>query len=624
MRYAVVSRPLTFADLGLPPVLVHALRRDGIERPFPIQGAVIPDVLAGRDVLGRAATGSGKTLAFGVPMLVRLAGAPAKPGRPRGVILAPTRELAQQIEAALDEPALSQGIRLASAVGGLPIKRQEERLARGVDLLIATPGRLTDLVGRRKVDLSEVRAITVDEADHMAELGFLPQLTAVLNRIPEAAQKLLFSATLDAAVDGLVERYLRDPVRHTISGQPGEAVYGDRSPHARPDTSGRAAHAGDASETPNPVGGEADSSTAVPGAAPDATGGDRTPPENPSGAGADRTPTARPRTAGDDRTPTEYPRFADDENRGGPQRPTDDTTRTEHPRATDDTTRTGHPRAADDTTRAGHPRATDDTTPTGHPRATDDTTRGEHPRATDDSPVPTGRPGERAVSDPGRAVGHYAVRVRRADKYAVVAEIAARAGRTLLFVRTQHGVDKLARRLREVGVAAAALHGGKAQNRRTRTLAAFADGTAPVLVATDVAARGIHVDGIDLVVHVDPPADPKDYVHRAGRTARAGATGTVVTILTPADQEPWAAIVAAADVSVTDIDTRPGDRRLAELVGARRPSGNPVPDPATPAAPEPTAPQQVPPREQRRPRPASRSGSRVHNKKRKPGARRAR
>ncbi|WP_324193574.1 DEAD/DEAH box helicase [Nocardia otitidiscaviarum] len=515
VRYAVVSRPLTFADLGLPPVLVHALRRDGIERPFPIQGAVIPDVLAGRDVLGRAATGSGKTLAFGVPMLVRLSGAPARPGRPRGVILAPTRELAQQIEAALDEPALSQGIRLASAVGGLPIKRQEERLARGVDLLIATPGRLTDLIGRRAADLSEVRAITVDEADHMAELGFLPQLTAVLNRIPEDAQKLLFSATLDQAVDGLVARYLRDPVRHTVSGRPGETARGDLPPHHFPGT-GDEGRAVGASDTPNPPGEEADSAAAV---------------------------------------------------------------------------------AAQETGDAPRPGRS---------------------RATDDIRVPTGRPGDRAV-------GHYAVRVRRGDKYAVVAEIAARAGRTLLFVRTQYGVDKLARRLREAGVAAAALHGGKAQNQRTRTLAAFADGTAPVLVATDVAARGIHVDGIDLVVHVDPPADPKDYVHRAGRTARAGATGTVVTIVTPADQEPWAAIVSAAGVPVTDIDARPGDRRLAELIGARRPSGVPVPDPASHIEPETTAPQQVSPGEPRRPRPTSRSGSRVHTKKRKPGsARRSR
>ncbi|WP_280356626.1 DEAD/DEAH box helicase [Nocardia otitidiscaviarum] len=523
VRYAVVSRPLTFADLGLPPVLVHALRRDGIERPFPIQGAVIPDVLAGRDVLGRAATGAGKTLAFGVPMLVRLSGAPARPGRPRGVILAPTRELAQQIEAALDEPALSQGIRLASAVGGLPIKRQEERLARGVDLLIATPGRLTDLIGRRAVDLSEVRAITVDEADHMAELGFLPQLTAVLNRIPEDAQKLLFSATLDQAVDGLVERYLRDPVRHTVSGRPGEAEHGAPSPHHRRGT-GRAERAGTVSDTPNHPGDEADSPTAGP--------------------------------------------------------------------------------------RAAHGSADRDRPP---------------PRATYGSRVPSDRPGGEAVAEHDRTVGHYAVRVRRGDKYAVVAEIAARAGRTLLFVRTQYGVDKLARRLREAGVAAAALHGGKAQNQRTRTLAVFAAGTAPVLVATDVAARGIHVDGIDLVVHVDPPADPKDYVHRAGRTARAGATGTVVTIVTPADQEPWGAIVSAAGVSVTDIDARPGDRRLAELIGARRPSGSPVPDPASPIGPETTTPQQVSPSEPRRPRPTSRSGSRVHTKKRKPGsARRSR
>ncbi|GAB4586743.1 DEAD/DEAH box helicase [Nocardia sp. IFM 10818] len=467
--------PETFAELGLPPVLVHALRRDGLDKPFPIQAAVIPDILAGHDVLGRAATGSGKTLAFGLPMLVRLFGAPSAPGRPRGLILAPTRELAIQIESALDEPALSLGLRMTTAVGGLPIKNQEERLRRGVDLLIATPGRLTDLIGRKAADLSAVVVVTVDEADHMSELGFLPQLTAVLNRVPEQAQHLLFSATLDETVDTLIERYLDAPVRHAVSEQPG---------------------------TPKADAGEGDPAT-----------GDAAPARAPgSEPGADAAAATTSGTSAPD-------------------------------------------------------------------------------------------------------IAHYALHVRRNDKRTVVNEIAARAGRTLLFVRTQYGADKLARRLRESGIPAAALHGGKSQNHRNRTLAAFADGTAPVLVATDVAARGIHVDDISLVVHVDPPEDPKDYLHRTGRTARAGASGTVVTVVTPDERAEAAEMARRASVTLTDVEVRPGDRRLAEITGARRPSGRPVPDPAVPVAAEPDS-----PRPSFRPRVDPRTGSRQHNKKRKPGA----
>ncbi|NNH75811.1 DEAD/DEAH box helicase [Nocardia uniformis] len=460
-------RPLEFSDLGLAPVLLHALRRGGIDKPFPIQAAVIPDILAGRDVLGRAATGSGKTLAFGIPMLVRLSGAPAVPKRPRGVILAPTRELAHQIESALDEPALSQGVRVASVVGGLPIKRQEERLARGVDLLIATPGRLTDLIGRKAIDLSDVRVITVDEADHMADLGFIPQLTAVLNRVPEEAQKLLFSATLDEAVDALVQRYLRAPVQHTVTTAVPDSTAADDSARA---TTGAAAAADSVSDS---------------AADPAASNAVSTAARADSGATVTDSGAAQSESAAD----------------------------------------------------KGH------------------------------------------AAESGPAITHYGLLVRRSDKHAVVTEIAARQGRTLLFVRTQYGVEKMARRLREAGVAAVALHGGKVQNQRTRTLAAFTEGTAPVLVATDIAARGIHVDDVSLVVHVDPPADHKDYVHRAGRTARAGATGTVVTIVTPDARQDWTELVARAGVSVTDVEVRPGDRRLTDITGARRPSGHPVPDP---------------------------------------------
>ncbi|WP_455644362.1 DEAD/DEAH box helicase [Nocardia tengchongensis] len=477
------SRPgcaARFADLGLPPVLVQALRRGGMDSAFPIQAAVIPDILAGRDVLGRAATGSGKTLAFGLPMLVRLFGAPSVPKRPRGLILAPTRELAIQIEAALDEPALSLGLRLATAVGGLPIKKQEERLARGVDVVIATPGRLTDLLGRKAVQLADIRVVTVDEADHMAELGFLPQLTALLNKVPDDAQQLLFSATLDESIDGLVQKYLREPATHAIATA---VVAAD-------------AEAGTAAT-------EANSAVPSTGAATE------------SGA---------------------------------------------------------------------------------------DSLGGE-----------TSRMGKVAA---GPDIAHYALHVRRPDKRAVVSEIAARQGRTLLFVRTQHGADKLARKLREIGIGAVALHGGKAQNQRNRMLAAFADGTAPVLVATDVAARGLHIDDISLVVHVDPPADPKDYLHRTGRTARAGASGTVVTIVTPDDREEAARLAERASVTLTDVEVRPGDRTLTEITGARRPSGRPIADPAAPPAPAQKAEPEQPRFRQQRPR----GESRPHNKKRKPGA----
>lgn len=485
-----------FADLGLPPVLVQALRRNGIESPFPIQSAVIPDILAGRDVLGRAATGSGKTLAFGLPMLVRLSGAPTAPRRPRGLILAPTRELALQIERALDEPSLSVGIRIASAVGGLAIKMQEQRLGRGVDLLIATPGRLTDLIGRKAVDLSAVEIVTIDEADHMADLGFLPQLTAVLNRIPKDARKLLFSATLDEQVDALVQKYLSDPVAHSVT--------------AGPETKAQAARSGAT---------DANSAAAV----SDSPAVDA----NSDAAGVNSDPSDAPETS---------------------------------------------------------------TSVMGDANA------------------------EGGVGLP--EITHYALHVRRTDKRMVVTDIAARAGRTLLFVRTQHGADKLARRLREVGVHAAALHGGKAQNRRTSTLAAFADGTMPVLVATDIAARGIHIDDVSLVVHVDPPADSKDYLHRTGRTGRAGETGTVVTVVTPDEEDEAIEMARRAGVTLTDVDVRPGDPRLAEITGARRPSGRALPNPGALAAEADSAKEPVRPRHRIDPR----TGGRAHSKKRKPNA----
>ncbi|MFF3568929.1 DEAD/DEAH box helicase [Nocardia jiangxiensis] len=438
-----VVRAPRFADLGLPVPLVQALRRAGLETAFPIQAAAVPDILAGRDVLGRAATGSGKTLAFGLPMLVRLIRAASAPRRPRGLVLAPTRELALQIETALDESALALGLRLGTAVGGVPIARQAQRLDRGVDLLIATPGRLADLIAQGAAGLDAIRVVAVDEADHMAQLGFLDQITALLDLLPADSQHLLFSATLDDAVDVLVRRYLREPVLHAVDATPSDAT-GEFSDlvahHDNTESSERAGTGTNASAPPGEVG-----------------------------------------------------------------------------------------------------------------------------------------------SSP--AITHHLLYLRKADKRAVVAEIAAREGRTLLFVRTQYGADKLARRLRESGIAAAVLHGGKAQNQRTRTLAAFAGGSAPVLVATDVAARGIHVDDISLVVHVDPPADPKDYLHRAGRTARAGATGTVVTLITEDERETAEQLVREAGIRPTHTKIRPGDRHLTDLTGARRPSGTPVPDPTAPAPP---------------------------------------
>ncbi|MEU1981535.1 DEAD/DEAH box helicase [Nocardia sp. NPDC019395] len=411
--------PPPFARLGLPVLTVQALRREGLTDPLPIQDAAIPDALAGRDILGRAPTGSGKTLAFGLPMLARLAGRPAIPRAPRGLVLTPTRELALQIERALEPFAL--GLRLAAAVGGMPTARQAEKLQRGVDLLIATPGRLTDLVEQGAAVLDSVRVTAIDEADHMADFGFLPQVRQLLDATPGDGQRLLFSATLDdESVHDLVRRYLRDPVTHSVAPEPAAAV---------------------------------------------------------------------------------------------------------------------------------------------------------------------------AI--------HHLLYVEPADKPAVLARIAAREGRTLLFVRTQYGAEKLTRRLREQGIAVAALHGGRAQNRRLRTLAAFADGGVSALVATDIAARGIHVDAVSLVVHADPPADPKDYVHRAGRTARAGASGTVVTVVTPDQRAEVTALARAAGVDVVTHTVRPDDRTLQQLTGARAPAGAPS------APPEPAA------RDRDRPRRGSGRGHRA-------------
>nr|WP_245572622.1 DEAD/DEAH box helicase [Actinokineospora enzanensis] len=391
----------------MPKPLLRALADAGIDSPFPIQSATLPDALAGRDVLGRAQTGSGKTLAFGLALLARLDGGSSAPLRPRALILVPTRELALQVSDALTPLAKSLGLWCRTAVGGMSFPRQAEALRRGVDLLIATPGRLSDHVRQGTCVLDSVQFSAIDEADQMADMGFLPQVREILDLTDRDGQVLLFSATLDGDVDQLVKRYLHDPVTHSV-----------------------------------------DVATA-------------------------------------------------------------------------------------------------------------------------------------SVS----TMAHHLLLVSKQDKADVITEMAARDGRTIMFVRTKHHVDRLAEKLRSVGVRAGALHGGKTQGARNRVLSQFRDGDNPVLVATDVAARGIHVDGVSLVVHVDPPADPKDYLHRAGRTARAGEAGTVVTVVTHEQRRGVVRLTDKAGVKPEHTRVRPGDAELVRITGARVPSGEPVIDTPPPARP---------------------------------------
>ncbi|WP_443081146.1 DEAD/DEAH box helicase [Streptomyces sp. PmtA] len=386
---------VTFGDLGLPEGVVRKLAQNGVTVPFPIQAATIPDALAGKDILGRGRTGSGKTLSFGLPLLATLAGGPTEKKKPRGVIrLTPTRELAMQVADALQPYGDVLGLKMKVVCGGTSMGNQIYALERGVDILVATPGRLRDIINRGACSLESVQIAVLDEADQMADLGFLPEVTELLDQIPGGGQRLLFSATLENEIDSLVKRYLVDPVTHEV---------------------------------------------------------------DPS-AGAVTTMT------------------------------------------------------------------------------------------------------------------HHVLVVKPKDKAPVTAAIAARKGRTIIFVRTQLGADRVAEQLVDAGVRADALHGGMTQGARTRTLADFKDGYVNVLVATDVAARGIHVDGIDLVLNVDPAGDHKDYLHRSGRTARAGQSGTVVSLALPHQRRQIFRLMEDAGVDASrHIVGGAGafDPEVAEITGAR-------------------------------------------------------
>ncbi|MGV0340644.1 DEAD/DEAH box helicase [Corynebacterium mastitidis] len=383
----------SFVDLGLPDSLQRCLRSEGITHPFPIQEAAIPDILAGRDLLGRGPTGSGKTFAFGLPMLALLSGAPSRPGHPRGLVLVPTRELAAQIRERLAEPAAALGLRVLDVVGGINIKRHKTALAAPVDLLVATPGRAQDLINQKALFLDAVRITALDEADQMADMGFLPQVHRLLDLTP-AGQRLLFSATLDGQVSTLVSRYLLEPVEHS----------------------------------------------------------------------------------------------------------------------------TAPARAAVDT------------------------------------------------------MAHYTFLVGTWEaRNEVVLRIGARRGRTIMFMRTKHGVDRQVKKLQRAGIAAAGLHGNKGQSARTRALEGFADGSVPVLVATDIAARGIDIGDVSLVVHVDPPAEHKAYLHRAGRTARAGHSGSVVTLVMEQQEKEVAQLLRKAGVDAQECKITPDSPALAKITGARVP-----------------------------------------------------
>jgi superfamily II DNA/RNA helicase len=381
----------SFAELGVPAPLVACLAAQGITDAFPIQSATLPDSLAGRDVLGRGRTGSGKTIAFALPLVSALSssGRRVRPGHPRALVLLPTRELATQVFETIAPLAKAAGLSTTTVFGGVSQGRQVAAFRSGVDIVVACPGRLEDLMNQRHVRLDDVEVTVLDEADHMADLGFLPGVKRILDKTTPGTQRLLFSATLDNGVDVLVKRYLVNPVTHSV----------DSVASTEPD------------------------------------------------------------------------------------------------------------------------------------------------------------------------MEHHVFTVQESDKASVVQELASGEGRSLLFTRTKHGARKLARQLTEAGVPAVDLHGNLAQNARDRNLNAFRNGEVRVLVATDIAARGIHVDDVTLVVHVDPPAEHKAYLHRSGRTARAGAAGVVVTVATDAQRSDVATLARKAGIKPTAVRVRPGADQITALTG---------------------------------------------------------
>ena len=382
--------PVTFASLGVPAPLVAALTKAGIAAPFPIQAATLPDALAGLDILGRAQTGSGKTLAFSLPLVAGLAGGHTMACRPRGLVLVPTRELASQVEAVLAPLARTMGLRVVTIYGGTSQHPQVAALRNRADIVVACPGRLADLIDQGHCHLGDTEISVIDEADHMADLGFLPVVRRLLDATPADGQRMLFSATLDKAVDVLARRFLHQPARHSVdsAGPPPEMV-------------------------------------------------------------------------------------------------------------------------------------------------------------------------------------HHLLTVDPADRLEVLAALAGGNHRTLVFTRTKRGAQRLTRQLVVAGVPAVELHGNLAQNARKRNLGSFTSGAVRVMVATDIAARGIHVDGIDVVIHADPPAEHKAYVHRSGRTARAGAAGVVVTLHTPAQAKEVRALMRRADVVPLTATVRPGSPLLTSIAGPR-------------------------------------------------------
>jgi superfamily II DNA/RNA helicase len=398
----------TFADLGVPAPLVRTLTESGITSPFPIQVSTLADTMAGRDVLGRGKTGSGKTLAFSIPLVTRLADKTRRPSRPAGLVLAPTRELATQITATLEPLATVYGLRVTTIFGGVPQSKQVRALKAGVDIVVACPGRLEDLMQQRLITLDGVEITVIDEADHMADLGFLPGVTRILAATPAGGQRMMFSATLDNGVDKLVKRFLRNEIAHSVDS--------------------------------------------------------------------------------------------------------------------------------------------------------------------DTSPVD--------------AMTHHVFHVSGVEaKKQLVHTLASGTGRRILFMRTKHHARKLAKQLNQAGIPSVDLHGNLSQPARDRNLAAFTAGTARVLVATDIAARGVHVDDVELVVHIDPPAEHKAYLHRSGRTARAGRAGDVVTVVLPEQRRDTQALLRKAGITATPQQVSADSDSVQALVGEVAPYQAPIAAPAAaPAA----------------------------------------